>query len=93
MCQLRDYCDPSHENLIRGLFARITQHLKNLQYIFDLYKKFKGEPTMKFPDSIVNYTVVYSPQYYPGNLQKNNWLNILKTTQAIEAGIYWAPFR
>lgn len=65
----------------------ITRQFENLRYMLQLYLDFKETPTLAFPDPDVAYVEVYTPQTDPTNQQKNNWLNIMKTARAIEAGI------
>lgn len=64
----------------------LTRHFENLRYLLILYVNNYNDPLLAFPDATVDYTTVYTPANFGNNQQKNNWLNILKTTQAVEVG-------
>lgn len=67
----------------------ITRHFENLRYMMGLYTNFTNDPNLSFPNrTSFNYTTIYRPTRYGSNTQKNNYLNIIKTTQATEAGKY-----
>lgn len=73
-------------NYSKGMAVDTTRHIENMRYLLTLYVNNFDNASLEFPDSTVNYTVVYEPQYYGNNQQRNNWLNILNTAQAIEVG-------
>lgn len=54
-----------------------------------MYQKYKNEPNATFEErDNTTYIEVYKPAAQGNNKQKNNWLNILRTHETFEIGIF-----
>ena len=52
-----------------------------------MYNKYREDADADFEDmDEINYVAYYTPENSGNNKQKNNWLNILQTLQAVEIG-------